>query len=373
MGRTCRLMALKSSSPMVSIVVVGLCLCGLGADRWFDCIVIEQGSLSQKGSGVGMGVKEKQVSSADKLGEGSKHVDQAMGTDSTTSTPIVVTTGLGSYPTLSEVHGHSPTSANEGDTNVAGTPAGNTHRSIRTISERFANTTYGFFLGKRVAYPVVANYNPDVNLFKKDVINVLVWVKLPSVPVTAFSKDGLSAIATKLGTSLMLDSYISDMCIQSWGRSSYARALIEVWANVELKDHIVVAMPKLVGEGFYTYKFRNMKKPSQANRGVSVGLKGMLLLWTMRVNLWQMFDSSGDHDSDDEVASVDNDMANFLASKKVGYDTNSLLEQWKKSYGNDDYDFDPFDDYMYESQDILDKIQAICDNLNIKVRGRKKK
>ncbi|GJS28642.1 putative ribonuclease H-like domain-containing protein [Tanacetum coccineum] len=30
--------------------------------------------------------------------------------------------------------------------------------SIRVISERFANTTYGFFLRKRVAYPIVANY-----------------------------------------------------------------------------------------------------------------------------------------------------------------------------------------------------------------------
>ncbi|GKF00021.1 putative reverse transcriptase domain-containing protein [Tanacetum coccineum] len=30
--------------------------------------------------------------------------------------------------------------------------------SIKAISERFANTAYGFFLGKRVAYPVVANY-----------------------------------------------------------------------------------------------------------------------------------------------------------------------------------------------------------------------
>ncbi|GKE07120.1 hypothetical protein Tco_1399138, partial [Tanacetum coccineum] len=30
--------------------------------------------------------------------------------------------------------------------------------SISAISEQFANTTCGFFLGKRVAYPVVANY-----------------------------------------------------------------------------------------------------------------------------------------------------------------------------------------------------------------------
>ncbi|GKA46101.1 hypothetical protein Tco_0738897 [Tanacetum coccineum] len=84
-------------------------------------------------------------------------------------------------------------------------------------------------------------------------------------------------------------------------------------------------------------------------------------------------DSSGDHDSDDEVASTDNDMANFLASTKVGYGTNSLMEQWKESYEYDDYDFDPYDDDMYEGHDIPDKIQAICDNLDIKVQGRKKK
>nr|GEU82544.1 reverse transcriptase domain-containing protein [Tanacetum cinerariifolium] len=72
-------------------------------------------------SGVGRAVKEKQVLLADNSGEGSKHVDQALGTNFATSTPIVMTIGLGSYPTLSEVHGHSPSSANEGDTNVVGT------------------------------------------------------------------------------------------------------------------------------------------------------------------------------------------------------------------------------------------------------------
>ncbi|GKB70518.1 hypothetical protein Tco_0931930, partial [Tanacetum coccineum] len=84
-------------------------------------------------------------------------------------------------------------------------------------------------------------------------------------------------------------------------------------------------------------------------------------------------DSLGDHDSEDEIAYVDNNMKIFLASKKVGYGTNSLLKQWKESYVNGDYDFNPYDDDMYEGQDILEKIQDICDNLDIKVRGRKKK
>ncbi|GKE82531.1 hypothetical protein Tco_1552531, partial [Tanacetum coccineum] len=69
-------------------------------------------------------------------------------------------------------------------------------------------------------------------------------------------EDDLSVIATKLGTPLMLDSYTSDMCIQSWGRSSYARVLIELRADVELKDYIVVAMPKITRVGHYTCNVR---------------------------------------------------------------------------------------------------------------------
>ncbi|GJU54617.1 hypothetical protein Tco_1228331 [Tanacetum coccineum] len=59
-------------------------------------------------------------------------------------------------------------------------------------------------------------------------------------------------------------------------------------------------------------------------------------------------DYLGDHDCEDDVASTANDMANFMASEKVGYGDNSLLEQWRDSYENDDYDFDPYDDDMYD-------------------------
>nr|GEX70830.1 hypothetical protein [Tanacetum cinerariifolium] len=106
--------------------------------------------------------------------------------------------------------------------------------SIRAISKRFSNTAYGFFLAKKVAYPVVANYNnplilekwlSDENLLKEDVNTVLVWVKLYGVPITAFSEDG---------------------------RSSYARFMIELRADVELKGNIVVAMLKITKEGHYT-------------------------------------------------------------------------------------------------------------------------
>ncbi|GKB87007.1 ARID DNA-binding domain-containing protein [Tanacetum coccineum] len=117
-------------------------------------------------------------------------------------------------------------------------------------------------------------WHPDENVLKEDVNTVLVWVKLHGVPV-ALRKDGLSAIATKLGTLLMLDSYTSDKCMQSWGRSSYARVMIELQADVELKDNIVVAMPKIIREGHYTCagEIKTVKMPSQTSRGVPVGPK----------------------------------------------------------------------------------------------------
>ncbi|GKD74226.1 reverse transcriptase domain-containing protein, partial [Tanacetum coccineum] len=202
--------------------------------------------------------------------------------------------------------------------------------SIRAISERFINTAYGFFLGKRMAYPIVPNY-----------------VKL-------------------------------------------CRAMIELRVDVELKDTIVVAMPKLV-------EHRN---PSQDPRVVSVGpkvgfkpVKQVYRLVFKKNNVNTSGNKKKDAESrkevsnpnsfdvlnsvendvdlgsneggEDEVEPVDNEMTSFLASERVGFGTNSLLEQWRETYENVDYDYDPYDDDMYECQEIPNNIQSICDNLDI--------
>ncbi|GKA79382.1 cytokinin dehydrogenase 3-like protein [Tanacetum coccineum] len=346
--------------------------------------------------------------------------------------------------------------------------------SIHAISERFANTAYGFFLGKKVAYHVVANYvsntwgfirnnplilkkwHPDENLLKEDDSTVPVWVKLHGVPATAF-RDGLSTIATKLGTPLTLDSYTSDMCMQSWGMSSYARVMIELRAYVELKDNIVVAMLKITREGHYTCNVRNtcvgekktVKKPSQTSRGVPVGPKmdfkpqkeyrpvlkkstasssgnkKKRVEPTIEVSNSNPFDVLNSVDNDGEFGTnssntpigkkidkierqicegklrlLDNDGNPLLPTGIVksvsevevifdettnlkiltsgkdgsdkGYGTNSLLEQLRDSYPDND-DYDPYDDDMYEYHDMSEHLQFICDDLDITVRSRKKK
>ncbi|GJX12999.1 zinc finger, CCHC-type containing protein [Tanacetum coccineum] len=212
--------------------------------------------LSQKGSEGGRGVKEKQQVSAN---------------DSAKDVAYVV-----DEPVLSSLDGPTVEKVIVSGNNNA-------------VSERFANTIYGFFLGKRVTYLVVENnvkntwskyglvksmlnssnelfffkfssndemdamlengpwfirdtpfilqkWNPDVNLLKEDVGNVLIWVKFHGVPMT-----------------------------------TYAIAMIKLRANVGLKDTIVVAMSKLVGEcpkKIVSDVVKNLKNPKKAARGV---------------------------------------------------------------------------------------------------------
>ncbi|GJV94902.1 hypothetical protein Tco_1546479 [Tanacetum coccineum] len=333
------------------------------------------------------------------------------------------------FTTISEAYGiHSPASANEENMKDAGntmgpTPNGNTSgrcsyanvtnepsrkalnfhtlytpagngvdvvvpvESIRAINEWFANTAYGFFLGNQVAYPVVANYVRNICAkyrLVKSLVNSSIGmfsfqfrsVKLHDVLVIAFSKDGLSAVATNLGTPLMLDSYKPDMCIQSWGRSSYARALIEVRIDVELKDNIVCT--RSGGVSWYGLHYSGLMVGagdvyrSEERDDVSKKISDSDLVNAMYRSVAKLYEVDLTN-TGSKVASVIYEMANFLASKKVKYCTNSLLEQWKETYENDGYDFDPYDDDIYEGQDMPDKIQYICDNLDITIRGSKKK
>ncbi|GKF13232.1 hypothetical protein Tco_0054694, partial [Tanacetum coccineum] len=88
--------------------------------------------------------------------------------------------------------------------------------------------------------------------------------------------------------------------------------------------------------------------------------------------------STGIVESDSKVKVVFDETANLRISTSgkdesdKGYGTNSLLEQWEDSYLDND-DYDPYDDDMYENHDLSEHLQSICDDLDITVRGKKKK
>nr|GEU84747.1 hypothetical protein [Tanacetum cinerariifolium] len=139
--------------------------------------------------------------------------------------------------------------------------------TFTAAQQRYANSLVGYFVGKNVAFPLVQNYVTNTwskfgfqkvikdedgfFLFKfaslsgmeqDKVTIVLVWVKMHKVPVVAYSKDGLSLIATQIGKPVMLDAFTSTMCADPWGRMRYARALIMVSAKKELKQEVIMVV-----------------------------------------------------------------------------------------------------------------------------------
>ncbi|GJU79628.1 hypothetical protein Tco_1281993 [Tanacetum coccineum] len=244
------------------------------------------------------------------------------------------TTVLESFPTLSTpiiLRRYCPVRSSYA--NITGKPIGEEVES------------YGFFLGKKVAYPVVANY--------------------------------------------------------------VARVMIKLRVDVELKDNIVMAMPKITLEGHYTCagEKKTMKKPSQTFRGVSVSNSNSFDVLnsvdndeefgtnggttnlvnneaTSSGSSFMNADNDGEFasntpivptgivESDSEVEVVFDETANLRISTSgkdgsdKGYGTNSLLEQWRDSYPDND-DYDPYDDDMYENHDLSEHLQSICDDLDI--------
>ncbi|GJY74380.1 reverse transcriptase domain-containing protein [Tanacetum coccineum] len=79
-------------------------------------------------------------------------------------------------------------------------------------------------------------WNPSSKLSKVELTYVHVWNKFHGVPASAFTADGLSAIATHLSSLVMLDSCIVTTCVQSWGRMDYARTLVDIRVDRALKD-----------------------------------------------------------------------------------------------------------------------------------------
>ncbi|GJS95715.1 bifunctional polymyxin resistance protein, ArnA [Tanacetum coccineum] len=331
-----------------------------------------------EGGGGARGVKEKQQRSAN-IAEKDTVVVSSPAVDE----PVVVTVNtedvnVGQTPTSPTVDSKPGTSNANLFTGASSrksvnfrtlfTPVGNgvdvvvPVESIRAISEQFANTAYGFFLGKRVAYPVVANYVR--NTWGKYSLVKSMFNSFTGIFSFQFSSiDGLEAMLEN-GPWFIRNN---PLILKKWN------------PDVNLLKEVVVNVSDECPKNLDSDVVKNMKKPSQATRGVpvspKVGLKpakqvfrpvskktmSTLVVIRRKVRSLQQrliiegrdtlvddegkplakIDSSGDHDSDDDVASVDNDMANFQASKKVGY-----------------------------GQDIPDKIQAICDSLDIKVRGQ---
>ncbi|GKA58730.1 hypothetical protein Tco_0758043 [Tanacetum coccineum] len=113
--------------------------------------------------------------------------------------------------------------------------------SVHAVNDRSNNSLYIYFIGKILAF-----------LGADPILRYGSWmkVKFHDVSLVAYTSDGLRLMAVKIGFPMMLDSYTNNMCLDSWGRSSYAISLIEINACNEFKDNLVMVVPKLEGRGY---------------------------------------------------------------------------------------------------------------------------
>ncbi|GJU43049.1 hypothetical protein Tco_1200315 [Tanacetum coccineum] len=90
---------------------------------------------------------------------------------------------------------------------------------------------------------VIFNFRPLVVDPVYDGVNILIPRK---VIEKLFKEDSISLIRKPI----MLDSYTSSTCKDSWGRSSFARCLIEVNSEADLIDVVSIGIPSLTGDDF---------------------------------------------------------------------------------------------------------------------------
>nr|GFD33046.1 hypothetical protein [Tanacetum cinerariifolium] len=69
-----------------------------------------------------------------------------------------------------------------------------------------------------------------------------------------------------------LDAFTSSMCVESWGRISFARALIEIDAAVGIKKEVSMAIPVEEGDG-HIKESRKKKKGADSRSFGGLRLK----------------------------------------------------------------------------------------------------
>nr|GEV63385.1 retrotransposon protein, putative, Ty1-copia subclass [Tanacetum cinerariifolium] len=168
---------------------------------------------------------------------------------------------------------------------------------VHEVNVRMKNTLYGYFIGKRLAFPVVEWFVR--NNWKKYGLEKVTLVKC----FFFFEFSSTKGVDSVLRNGPWMISEVP-IFLNKWSPS----------ANVEVE----------LGN-------KDSTSSVQEKEQCATSL-------VEKINI------------EDEVEPVDNEMTNSLASKQsgVGYGTKSLLEQYREIYRNAKYDYDPYDDDLYE-------------------------
>ncbi|GKA15753.1 zinc knuckle CX2CX4HX4C containing protein [Tanacetum coccineum] len=161
--------------------------------------------------------------------------------------------------------------------------------------------------------PLLLNvWNANSQPKKEDIKRVPVWVKMFNVPIIAYSEIGLSLITSKLGRPIMLDAHTSSMCLNSWGLSSFARALVEISADNDFVESLVVVIPREKGKEHIMLRSnldKLMKEEKVLDINTDEGLDNIGSIWERFKEVKKASTSDMKDESDeDEVYMPDDDV-----------------------------------------------------------------
>ena len=77
-------------------------------------------------------------------------------------------------------------------------------------------------------------------LVKPETNRIPLWVRIYNVPLEAWNLEGISRIASRIGTPLIMDKVTTAMCDKGYGRASYARVLVEIDDANGLVDQVEI-------------------------------------------------------------------------------------------------------------------------------------
>ncbi|GKC80829.1 RNA-directed DNA polymerase, eukaryota, reverse transcriptase zinc-binding domain protein [Tanacetum coccineum] len=84
----------------------------------------------------------------------------------------------------------------------------------------------------------VQKWDPNIGLSKKEETKIPLWAKMKNIPLEAWTKDGISALASSLGKPIRMDYVTAQACTAGRGRADFARVLVEFEAKKGFKEHI---------------------------------------------------------------------------------------------------------------------------------------
>nr|GEX73453.1 hypothetical protein [Tanacetum cinerariifolium]GEY06180.1 hypothetical protein [Tanacetum cinerariifolium] len=183
---------------------------------------------------------------------------------------------------------------------------------------------------------VKKKWSMRTSLLKEELTRIAIWVKLHDVPLQVFEEDGISLIATFIGKPIMLDSYTSSICNDSWGRSSFVWPtrcdICKIFGHIhehcpkKMMSSTIVSTLNVVtptveksNDGFSTVGKKNKKKgkSKSTNGGQFAGLSTTVTS-SKNDNIITSNAYSALNDEEEEVENVYDESANLFLNTNTG-------------------------------------------------------